>query len=106
MNFPSLRHLVPKECSSRTMTKKIAVSGLNFYLELAQKKNPDGIHVLFNEIYDGSVRVTRSKKIIESIVSKKKKSYLQLCDLMKCLQSQELLYTVCFVSLCEHSYLI
>ena len=60
------KHLVAKRVPSRTMTKKIAGRGSNFYLELAQKKNPDGIHVFLNEVHDGSFRVKRSKKIIES----------------------------------------
>ena len=44
------------------MTKKIERRGLNFNLEPAQKRNPDGIHVLLNEMHGGSARVTRSKK--------------------------------------------
>ena len=66
MNFPSLKYLVANRVISRTMTKKIAGRGSNFYLELAQKKNPDGIRVFLNEVHDGSFRVKRSKKIIES----------------------------------------
>ena len=52
------------------MAQKIAGSGLNsHHLELAHKRNPDRIHVLFTEAHDGSDRVTKSKKIIESIVA-------------------------------------
>ena len=70
MNFPSLQQLLDNGVLSCTMTKKIAVSGLNFHLELALKRNPDGTNVLFTEMHDGSIRDTRSKKIIESIVEK------------------------------------
>ena len=65
MNFPLLKHLVANRVLSCTITKKIAGSGLNFYLELAQEKNPDGIHVLFSEVHDGSLRDTKSKKIMK-----------------------------------------
>ena len=73
MNFPSLKHFVANRLLSCTITNKIAGSSLIFYLELAQEKNPDGIHVLFSEVHDGSLRDTRSKKIIKSIVNKKKR---------------------------------
>ena len=69
MNFPSLQQLVDNRVLSCTMTKKNAVSGLNFHLELPHK-SPDGTNVLFTEVHDGSIRDTRSKKIIESIVEK------------------------------------
>ena len=37
------------------------------HLELARKRNPDGIHVLFTEEHVVTVRVTRSEKLIESV---------------------------------------
>ena len=36
-------------------------------MELARKRNPDGIHVLFIQEHVKTVRVTRSKKLIESV---------------------------------------
>ena len=41
---------------------------MNFHhLELARKRNPDRIHALFTEEHVETVRVTRSKKLIESV---------------------------------------
>ena len=54
------------------MAWKFAGSGLKLhymYLELAHKRKPDGVHVLFTKEHVGTVRVTRSKKLIESIVT-------------------------------------
>ena len=38
-------------------------------MEFAHKRNINGIHVLFTEEHVGSVKVTRSKKLIESVVA-------------------------------------
>ena len=55
---------------SHVMAWKIAGSGLKFHhLELAHKRKPDGIHVLLTEDHVGTVRVTRSKKLILSVVT-------------------------------------
>ena len=66
MNFPSLQNL-DNRVFSYIIAQTITWSGLNFYhLELAHKRNPDGIHVLFTEEHVGTVRITR-KKLIESV---------------------------------------
>ena len=71
MNFPSLQNLEYNRLFSHIMAWKVAGSGLKFhYLELAHKRKPDGIHVLFTEEHVGTVRVTRSNKLIESVVTK------------------------------------
>ena len=70
MNFPSLQNLVDHRLFSHIMAWKIAGSGLKFHhLELAHKRKPDEIHVLFTEEHVGTVRVTRSKKLIISVVT-------------------------------------
>ena len=70
MNFPLLQDLVDNRVFSHMMTWKIARSGLNFHhLEIAPPRNPDGIHVLFTEEHDGTVRVTKSKKMIKFVVA-------------------------------------
>ena len=70
MNFPSLHNLVDNRVFSHIMAWKIAGSGLKFHhLELAHKRKPDGIHVSFTEEHVGTVRVTRSRKLIESVVT-------------------------------------
>ena len=66
MNFPSLQNLVDNKLFSHIMAWKIAGSGLKFHhLELTHKRKPDG----FTEEHVGTVRVTRSKKLIESVVT-------------------------------------
>ena len=50
MSFPWPQNLVDKRMISNIMSEKIAGSRLNFHhLELAHKRNLDGIHVLFTE---------------------------------------------------------
>lgn len=62
MNIPPLEHFVDNKVLSRSMATKFKFPSLRH-------------NICFNEVHNGSVRVTRSKKIIESIVSKKKKSF-------------------------------
>ena len=53
-HFPSFQHLVDNRVLSQSMARKIAGSGLNFHhLELAHRRNPDGIRILFAEMHDG-----------------------------------------------------
>lgn len=70
-NFPSLQILVEKKVLSLCMAKKIAGSALNFdSLKLAHSGDDNGIRVLFTEVYsNGSVRVTKSNKVIEAVSS-------------------------------------
>lgn len=51
--------------------KKIAGSGLNFdSLKLAHSRDNNAIRVLFTEVCsNGSVRVTKSNKVIEAVSS-------------------------------------
>lgn len=51
------------------MAKKVAGSGLDFEcLRLAHSRSADGIHALFTEqCGNSSVRVTKCKKIIDSV---------------------------------------
>ena len=68
-NLPSLQCLVDQKVISLGMAKKVAGSGLNFSsLNLASKRNEDGIYALFTEksSHGKSVRVTNSKKILHS----------------------------------------
>ena len=70
VNFPSLQNLVDNRVFSHIMAWKIAGRGSKFYyLEHAHKRIPDRIHVLFTEEHVGTVKVTRSKKLIESVVT-------------------------------------
>ncbi|XP_065944826.1 uncharacterized protein [Magallana gigas] len=70
-NFPSLQILVEKKVLSLCMAKKIAGSALNFdSLKLAHSRDDNGIRVLFTEVCsNGSVRVTKSNKVIEAVSS-------------------------------------
>ena len=71
-NLPSLQCLVDQKVISLGMAKKVAGSGLNFSsLNLASKRNEDGIYALFTEksSHGKSVRVTNSKKILHSVNS-------------------------------------
>ncbi|KAK3082562.1 hypothetical protein FSP39_014125 [Pinctada imbricata] len=74
-NFPSLEKLVLEKVLSECMARKIAGSGLNLkHLHIAYLRNgTDGICSLFTE-GERRVRVTKSKKIIESVCSYLKKS--------------------------------
>ena len=70
VNFPSLQNVVDNRMFSHIMDWKISGRGLKFhYLELTHKRIPDRIHVLFTEEHVGTVKVTRSKKLIESVVT-------------------------------------
>lgn len=53
------------------MAKKLAGSGLNFYsVKLAHSRDNNAIRVLFTEVCsNGSVRVTKSNKVIEAVSS-------------------------------------
>lgn len=70
-NFPSLQILVEKKVLSLCMAKKIAGSALNFdSLKLAHSRDNNGIRVLFTAVCsNGSVRVTKSNKVIEAVSS-------------------------------------
>ena len=69
-NLPSLQCLIDQNVISLGMAKKIAGSGLDFScLNLACKRNQDGIHALFTEksLNCKFVRVTNSKRILDSV---------------------------------------
>lgn len=70
-NVPSLQCLVDKNVLSAGMAKKVAGSGLDFEcLRLAHSRSADGIHALFTEqCGNSSVRVTKCKKIIDSVTN-------------------------------------
>ena len=52
------------------MVRKIWGSGLNSHQsEFAHRRDPRGIHNLFTEVYEWYVTVTKSKKIIDSVVA-------------------------------------
>ncbi|XP_078328929.1 uncharacterized protein LOC111121070 isoform X2 [Crassostrea virginica] len=69
-NLPSLQCLIDQNVISLGMAKKIAGSGLDFScLNLACKRNQDGIYALFTEksLNCKFVRVTNSKRILDSV---------------------------------------
>lgn len=71
-NLPSLQCLVDQKVIRLGITKKVAGSCLNFSsLNLASKRNQDGIYALFKEksSHGKSVGVTNSKKILDSVSS-------------------------------------
>ena len=56
MNFPSLQNFVDHRVFSHSMASK-KLHRVDFHhLELAHKRNPDGILVLFTEEHVGTVR--------------------------------------------------
>ena len=69
LNSATLQHLVTCGVISKGMSEKIAKSGLCYlHLRLAYEGNgEDGIQALFSERFNGSARITKSKKIISSV---------------------------------------
>ena len=69
LNLATLQHLVTCGVISKGMSEKIAKSGLCYkHLQLAYERNgEDGIQAFFSERFNGSVRITKSKKIISSV---------------------------------------
>ena len=63
------KHLVTCGVISKGMSEKIAKSALCYkHLKLAYERNgEDGIQAFFSERFNGSVRITKSKKIISSV---------------------------------------
>ncbi|XP_062570472.1 uncharacterized protein LOC134232509 [Saccostrea cucullata] len=68
-NLKSLDVLVHGKVITEFMANKIAKSGLNMnYIKLAHTRNgEDGVKNLFQEIVNGKARVTKCKKIINSV---------------------------------------
>ena len=69
LNLATLQHLVTCGVISKGMSEKIAKSALCYkHLKLAYERNgEDGIQAFFSEIFNGSVRITKSRKIISSV---------------------------------------
>ena len=69
LNLATLQHLVTCGAISKGMSEKIAKSALCYrHLKLAYERNgEDGIQAFFSEIFNGSVRITKSRKIISSV---------------------------------------
>ncbi|XP_061186226.1 uncharacterized protein LOC133194248 [Saccostrea echinata] len=70
-NLPSLQILISQKVISVGMAKKIAGSGLKYehLLQAFKRNQTEGLFDLCQEQYKSSVRVTKSKKVIEKMIN-------------------------------------